>query len=85
MLAFGTFLVNFDFLQIRGKLFQRLLVQYGKVAEVVGPLISCVRMVYPVSSGRPTLYTDLWKIATGRNIIDNFANGRYGNLLAGLD
>lgn len=53
--------------------------------EIVGNLVSGLRMVVFVGDDKATLYRTLWKIPCGNNYIDNFSGGTTGNLVANID
>lgn len=69
-----------------GMLFQERLVQHPEVAAIVGPTVSCVRVIVALGSdGSPEVVLAFWKIGREKNITDNFCMGESGNLLASID
>ena len=72
--------------QYAGMLFQKRLVQHPEVAALVGPTVSCVRVIVAIAlDGSPEALLAFWKIGRERNITDNFCMGESGNLLAWID
>lgn len=66
-----------------GMLFQKRLVQHPEVAALVGPTVSCVRVIIALGlDGPPEVVLAFWKIGRNKNITDNFCMGESGNLLA---
>lgn len=81
-----SFLKPFDFEPYRGMLFQKPLSAHPEIAELTGTTaISCVRFICFVTSKGPEIHTAFWKITAGKNMLDNFAHGDYGNCLGAID
>lgn len=69
-----------------GMLFQERLTQHSDVAAIVGPTVSCVRVIVALGTdGSPKVVLAFWKIGRKNNITDNFCMGESGNLLAWID
>jgi hypothetical protein len=69
-----------------GMLFQKRLVQHPEVAALVGPTVSCVRVIIALGiDTSPEVVLAFWKIGRKKNITDNFCMGESGNLLAWVD
>ncbi len=68
-----------------GYLFQEYLSPHPEILPVCGPRLSSVRMIILLSDAGPRVFRAIWKIATGKNVVDNFQHGAKGNLLATLD
>jgi hypothetical protein len=66
-----------------GYLFQTRLNPHPKIAKIVGPQMSSVRMFVLVDDAGPVLLRASWKIPSGETVADNF--WRSGNMLAGID
>ena len=80
------FLSDFDFPHYRGKLFQECLEPHHDVLSVTGTAAtSCARVICVVTPTGPLVHTAFWKIATGKNMTDNFVRGRHGNCLGWID
>lgn len=66
-----------------GMLFQKRLVQHPDIVAIVGPTVSCVRLILAIGGGgSPEVVLAFWKIGRANNITDNFCMGDSGNLLA---
>lgn len=82
----ATFLKPFGNPKYRGMLIQKPLVAHPHITELTNSqAISCVRMICIVKPDGPMLHTAFWKITSGRNMVDNFSHGDYGNCLAAVD
>ena len=82
----AEFKAPFKFLPYEGMLFQRPLKAHPSVAELTGTdAISCVRFICVVTPSGPKIHTAFWKVVTGRNMLDNFSHGHFGNCLAAID
>jgi len=69
-----------------GMLFQKRLVQHPDIVAIVGPTVSCVRLILAIGGGgTPEVVLAFWKIGRANNITDNFCMGESGNLLAWVD
>jgi hypothetical protein len=80
------FMKPFDFEPYRGMLFQKPLAAHPAIAELTGTqAISCVRFICFVTSQGPVIHTAFWKITAGKNMLDNFSHGDYGNCLGAID
>jgi hypothetical protein len=71
---------NFDFEPFNGQLFQEVLKPHPKISERCGNRICSVRITVVLRDGGPRILYTVWKIATGRNMTDNLAGGKIGNL-----
>lgn len=86
LITLGEFMAPFSFTPYRGMLFQKPLVAHPDIAELTGTqAISCVRFICFVTSSGPIIHTAFWKITTGKNMLDNFSHGDYGNCLGAID
>lgn len=80
------FLAPFVFAPYKGMLFQQPLNAHSDIAEITGTTaVSCVRFICFVTPRGPIIHTAFWKITTGRNMLDNFSHGDYGNCLGAID
>lgn len=80
------FLIPFSFPPYQGMLFQEPLISHPSIYKITGThAVSCVRFICIVSQSGPEIYTAFWKIATGRNMKDNFSHGDYGNILGAIN
>jgi hypothetical protein len=80
------FMQPFDFSPYRGMLFQKSLTAHPSIVELTGThAISCVRFICFVTSRGPQIQTAFWKITAGKNMLDNFSHGDYGNCLGAID
>jgi hypothetical protein len=68
-----------------GQLFQEYLPSHPLIIDICGHFLSSIRMMVLLSDDGPTLIRAIWKIPTGRNMIDNFSHGKSGNLLGQID
>jgi hypothetical protein len=69
-----------------GFLFQQALVPTAEISAVTGwSAISSVRIVCLNDGKRPKPIRAIWKIAVRPNVVDNFAKGFYGNLIADVN
>lgn len=85
-LDFETFFKPFDFLPFQGMLFQECAASHPAIRELTGSgAICCIRMICLVTRHQTIIHTAFFKIVTGRNMLDNFSHGDYGNLLATID
>jgi hypothetical protein len=73
-----------DIRPFNGFLFQDLVRPHAEIADVAGPTVSCVR-VGVLCDPTPTVQFAFWKIATHKNVTDNFSRGTTGNLLGVID
>jgi hypothetical protein len=84
--AFEKFFAPFDFLPFQGMLFQECAASHPAIQKLTGSTaICCIRMICLVAREETTVHTAFFKIVTGRNMLDNFSHGDYGNLLATID
>jgi len=82
----NDFLRPFSFSPFGGMLFQKPLIAHPAISELTGSSsVSCVRFICFVSPKGPVVHTAFWKITAGRNMLDNFTHGDFGNCLAYLD
>jgi hypothetical protein len=82
----GAFLKPFAFAPYRGMLFQKPLAAHPAIEAVTGTkAVSCVRFICFVTSKGPELHTAFWKITAGKNMLDNFSHGDYGNCLGAIN
>jgi len=68
-----------------GYIFSELLRPHPELERLCGPRLSSVRVIVLLEEGLPRLFRAVWKIPTGKNVIDNFMHGRTGNLVASVD
>lgn len=68
-----------------GYLFQQVMEASTGMTELWGNRLSTVRIVVALCEDGPRIMLCEWKIATGSNIVDNFHDGKTGNLLALAD
>ncbi|MFT3848268.1 MAG: sugar-transfer associated ATP-grasp domain-containing protein [Propionivibrio sp.] len=80
------FMIPFGFPPYHGMLFQKPLVAHPAIQAITGTeAVCCVRFICFVTSGGPHIHTAFWKITSGRNMLDNFSHGDYGNALGAID
>ena len=85
-ITIDAFMLPFAFGPYRGMLFQRPLIAHPAVLALTGTeAVSCVRFICFVTSAGPVIHTAFWKITAGRNMLDNFSHGDYGNCLGAID
>jgi hypothetical protein len=85
-IGLDKFMAPFAFAPYRGMLFQRPLLAHPAIEELTGTqAISCVRFICFVTPEGPVIHTAFWKITAGRNMLDNFSHGDYGNCLGAVD
>lgn len=86
LIELDEFMAPFAFTPYTGMLFQRPLVAHPEISALTGTdAISCVRFICFVTPTGPTIHIAFWKITTGRNMLDNFSHGDYGNCLGAID
>lgn len=86
LMTLDEFMRPFDFPPYRGMLFQRPLVAHPAIQAITGTeAVCCVRFICFVTASGPMIHTAFWKIAAGRNMLDNFSHGDYGNCLGAID
>jgi hypothetical protein len=73
-------LQSFDFAPFKGQLFQDVLKPDAQISERCGNRICSVRLSVVLHKHGPRILYTVWKIATGRNMTDNLAGGKVGNL-----
>lgn len=71
---------SFDFDPFEGQLFQDVLKPDPDIEARCGNRICSVRVSIVLHRHRPRVLYAVWKIATGRNMTDNLAGGKAGNL-----
>lgn len=85
-LTIGDFLKPFSFAPFGGMLFQRPLLAHPRITKLTGSTaISCARLICIVTPAGPIVHTAFWKVTAGRNMLDNFTHGKFGNCLASID
>jgi hypothetical protein len=85
-ISIEKFMKPFDFEPYRGMLFQKPLSAHPAIAELTGTqAVSCVRFICFITSQGPVIHTAFWKITSGKNMLDNFSHGDYGNCLGAVD
>ncbi len=83
---FEKFFAPFEFLPFQGMLFQECAASHPAIRELTGSTaICCIRMICLVTRHETVIHTAFFKVVTGRNMLDNFSHGDYGNLLATID
>lgn len=70
---------------LSGNIIQQTLQPHESILESCGPNISGVRVVTLLEDTRPRLISAVWKITTGENFVDNFHEGKLGNMLGNID
>jgi len=86
LLAVDDFLKPFEFKPYQGMLFQRPLKAHADIASVTGTdAVSCVRFICLIAPSGPVIHTAFWKITVGKNMLDNFSHGHFGNNLGAID
>lgn len=85
-LSLDEFLKSFEFPPYGGMLFQRPVQAHPAIVALTGTsAVSCVRCICLVTPSGAEVHTAFWKIATGKNMLDNFSHGDYGNCLGAVD
>ena len=78
--------VMVPYLYLLGQLPERPLVSHAEIAALTGSTaISCVRFICFITRSGPVIHTAFWKIVSGRNMVDNFSHGDFGNCLGAID
>ena len=86
LIGLNEFMAPFAFPPYRGMLFQQPLSAHPEISELTGTkAISCVRFICFVTPEGPSIHTAFWKITTGKNMLDNFSHGDYGNCLGAIN
>ncbi|MBK7564635.1 MAG: hypothetical protein IPI21_10305 [Propionivibrio sp.] len=86
LIGLDEFMAPFAFAPYGGMLFQQPLGAHPAISELTGTkAVSCVRFICFVTSNGPVIHTAFWKITTGRNMLDNFSHGDYGNCLGAIE
>lgn len=86
LISVDDFLKPFSFTPFGGMLFQKPLIAHPTISELTGSsAVCCVRFICFVTPTGPVVHTAFWKITAGRNMLDNFTHGKYGNCLASID
>jgi hypothetical protein len=78
-----TFFAQLDFAPFNGYLFQEVVRPHQSIVDVAGPAASCIR-VGVLTDPIPVVHFAFWKIATNKNVTDNFSRGTTGNLLGAI-
>lgn len=82
----NDFLKPFSFSPFGGMLFQKPLIAHPAISAITGSrAVCCVRFICFVTPKEPVIHTAFWKVTAGRNMLDNFTHGDFGNCLASLD
>lgn len=68
-----------------GFLFQEAAIANSEIKKVCGDAVSGCRIIMLLDDNGAYPFRIVWKIATGKNHIDNFNHGKYGNLVADID
>lgn len=79
-----AFFAQLDFAPFNGYLFQDVVRPHRSIVDVAGPAVSCIR-VGVLMDPSPVVHFAFWKIATNKNVTDNFSRGKTGNLLGAID
>lgn len=69
----------------QGVLFQERLSPHPLIAARCGERICSLRLIVLMADEGPRIFRAYWKIAAGKNFIDNFQRGLSGNLVATVD
>lgn len=86
LMTLDEFMLPFGFPPYQGMLFQRPLVAHPAIQAITGSeAVCCVRFICFVTTAGPTIHTAFWKITAGRNMLDNFSHGDYGNCLGAIN
>jgi len=80
-----TFARSLETRHANGQLIQQAIPAHPDLVPVCGDRASTVRVVSIMAPQGVVPCSAVWKIPTGRNIIDNFQHGRSGNLLGAVD
>lgn len=70
---------------LSGNIIQEALQPHSEIQRVCGPNISGVRVVLVLEDTKPKIIAAVWKITTGDNYVDNFSEGKFGNMLGNVD
>lgn len=85
-ITFADFFSPFTFPPFHGMLLQECLTAHPDLQRLTGSrFISCARLICLIVDGRCQIHTAFLKVITGRNILDNFSHGDYGNCLARIE
>lgn len=80
-----AFARSLETLHTNGQLIQQAITAHPDLIPLCGERASTVRVVSILTPNGVVPCSAVWKIPTGRNIIDNFQHGRSGNLLGAVD
>jgi len=78
-------LAQFDEKWAEGYLIQKMLEPHPEIYNLVGNLVSSLRIIVLHTRNGPILFRGVWKFPTGNNMSDNFMHGETGNLIADID
>jgi len=70
---------------LSGNIIQQALQPHPQIEEMCGSNISGVRVVLLMEGTKPRILAAVWKITTGENYVDNFSEGKFGNMLGNVD
>jgi hypothetical protein len=68
-----------------GFLFQEAASVNTEIKEICGNVVSGCRIIMLLDDDGAYPFRIIWKIPTGKNHVDNFDHGRYGNMIADID
>jgi hypothetical protein len=84
--SIDDFLKPFSFAPFCGMLFQKPLIAHPTISALTGsPAVCCVRFICFITPKGPVIHTAFWKVTAGKNMLDNFTHGEFGNCLASID
>lgn len=67
--------------RLPGQIFQEALRAHPVIESKCGPNISGLRLVVLMTTSGPHLFRAVWKVIAGHNFVDNYVDGKTGNLL----
>ena len=70
---------------LSGNIIQEALRPHRRIEALCGPNISGIRVVILMEDGKPRVTDAVWKITTGDNYVDNFSEGKLGNMIGRVD
>ncbi len=86
LINIDDFLKPFSFAPFGGMLFQKPLASHPSISDLTdSSAVCCVRFICFITSNGPVIHTAFWKIIAGRNMLDNFTHGKFGNCIAFID
>lgn len=85
-ISIEDFLKPFSFRPYRGMLIQQPIKAHPEISFLTGTeAVSCIRFICFLTPTGPVIHTAFWKVTVGKNMLDNFSHGHFGNCLASIN